>query len=426
MIFKPFKQQAAFLRSKARIKLAASGKRGGKTEIGAIHTIINLEQRPGYIYSPVDEYIAVIIAPTMDMLRRLSFKKFMGFSKPFRPIINRSHFEVKWPNGSIVYGISADRPERLEGIKANYIWIDESLQVPEQIFTEALARVADTKGQIVLTGSLGVQYTNPKSHWVYRHFKQKPIADSEAFEWSTADNPHFPQEELERLKDTLDPQTYKQLFEISWDTQSTAMVYEQFSEANIIRGYRYNPELETSVCVDWGWTHPMSVGYFQYDPKKDIVYLFDEIFSSRMTINELWDRMKSKPYRVHNYYCDIAGNQERELAGRSNTAWFKKEANVHFKYRQSGILHGISIVRSYICNARGQRKFYIDEVTCPHSVAGLKSYRYEEKNGMIVSEMPLKKDDDAVDMMRYYFVNRHDFTRTGEQFTELNRYKIGG
>lgn len=123
MIFKPFRQQLEFLKSDARIRLIASGKRSGKTESGAIESIIHAETQPGWNGSTVDEYIGIILAPTQDMLRRLSLKKFMGYAKPFAPEVHKTFNEVRWHNGSLIYGLSADRPQRMEGIKASWVWL---------------------------------------------------------------------------------------------------------------------------------------------------------------------------------------------------------------------------------------------------------------------------------------------------------------
>ena len=97
--------------------------------------------------------------------------------------------------------------------------------------------------------------------------------------------------------------------------------------------------------------------------------------------------------------------------------------NIHFKYRKTSIVHGIAVVRSYIKNVRGQRRLYVSD-KCVKTIDGMKNYSYDEKDGIISSELPIKKDDDAVDALRYYFVNRHDFSRNKEQFQELSRWKM--
>ena len=407
MRYAPHDKQQLFHESRARIRGAFAGKRGGKTEAGAIETVLCMEEKRGYRYSDIDPYIGVIIAPTSDMLRRLSIQKLLAYSKHFITNYHQTHQEIDWHNGGRIYGISADKPQRLEGIKANFIWMDEVFQMDEQIFLEAMARVSDTQGFIVCTGSLGTQYNNPKSHWCYKHFKEKPLADSECFEWTTAENPYYPIEELERLKDTLDPRTYRQMFEIDWSVPGTALVYDQFDEGNTTKGYVYNPKLPTSVSIDWGWAHPAVALFCQHDPATDKIYVFDEIVKSKMTIEQMYQQIMSKPYRVDNYYCDIAGNQEREQTGISNVQWFKNKG-INFKFRTASIQQTISLVRSYIKNSHGISRLIIDEQRCPKLVDNIKNYSYPQKDGIIVNENPIKENDDCVDALRYYIMNAHD------------------
>ncbi len=101
--------------------------------------------------------------------------------------------------------------------------------------------------------------------------------------------------------------------------------------------------------------------------------------------------------------CDIAGNQEREQTGISNINWFK-DRDIEFRRRATAITYGIPIVRSFIRNGKGEAKFFVDP-SCKRTIDGIKQYRYQEKDGSIVNENPVKKDDDAVDCLRYFAVN---------------------
>lgn len=419
--FRAFSHQIDFLKSTARINGAFAGKRGGKTEVGAVRGIMYSDDLRGWDHSPIDPYLGLIIAPTDNMLRRLSMKKFYAcaknFLQPGAKGYNRSNQEMRFNNGAEVYGISADRPERMEGLKANWGWIDEVFQVKEQVFLEAVARVSDTGGDLWCTGSLGVQYKNPKAHWAYKYFKESPLLDTKCFEWGTEDNPYFGTSEIARLQAMLDPATFKQMFKLSWDTPGTLLVYDTFTSDNVIdAGYIFRPELPVMVCVDWGWAHPMAVGFFQYDHTKDEVVLFDEIIGSRLTLDALWLMIQKRMapvsqggsgYRVQEWFCDIAGNQEREQTGKSNVKWFK-DKGVIFKFRTSAITYGITIVRNFMLDGSGGRHFKVCGVRCPKSLAGIRNYSYREKDGILVNENPVKKDDDACDMIRYLFVNKFD------------------
>lgn len=406
IIFKPWGVQEDILDDNRRIIGAFAGKRGGKTEIGAVKSILYHEQKLNKIEGDLDPYLGVIMAPTYDMLRRLSLRKFKQYASPFIKKELKNPIELTWHDDSLIYGLSADRPERIEGIKASWIWIDEVFQVSEQLFLECRARTADTQGFLLCTGSLGVQFINPKQHWAYKYFKEKIDADTACYEWITSDNPHFPKSEIEKLKDLLDPITYRAMFELSWDTSAKNAVYADFDELNMIESYIYNPEFETYVSIDWGWAHPMACLFFQYDRKNDIVYLFDEIVSSQLKLEKLHTMIIKKGYKIKGFCCDIAGNQEREQTGISNIRWFHSKG-ISFKFTRSLINYGIPIVRSYIKTTRGLTKFYVNSL-CKKSIDSLKNYRYDEKDGVILNENPIKKDDDAVDGIRYFFVNYLD------------------
>ena len=293
--------------------------------------------------------------------------------------------------------------------------------MPEQIFLESMARVADTQGKIWCTGSLGIQYTNPKNHWIYRHFIEKPLADSEVFTWPTLENPYFPKAELERLKDTLDARTYQALFNLNWDIQPANRVYEEFSEENLKEG-SYDPNLETYVSVDWGWTHRAVCLFIQYDPKLDCVYVIDEIAESKLLLDQFFEKIKKRPYNIKDYFCDISGKQEQAQTGLSNIAWFRNNG-IFFRYRKVGIAHSVALVRSYVKNMQGVRRLFINPKKCPKLVDGMTNYAYDLKNGEIDSELPLKKEDDEVDALRYFFANRLDFTRPKDSFVEFDRWK---
>lgn len=438
-IFTPWGPQKDIIKCGKRTICAFAGKRGGKTEIGAIKAGMIHEYKPNEEFMGVDPYLGVIMAPTRDMLTRLSWKKFTAYWHPFCQKIITSPHTIHWHDHvenkyeSMIIGVSATHPERIEGIKAFWIWIDEAWQIKEQMLLEILARTADTEGYIILTGSLGVQFVNPKQHYIYKTYVVNKDKDPDlgVFEWASADNPYFKKSEIEKLKRTLDAKSFQAMFTITYDLMPKGAVYEEWDDDNEIQGYTYNPKLETYISIDWGWTHPMSCGFYQYDRSKDFVYKFGEIVGSRMTLDQLYQKIVNQPWiktiqdyrqeeapngeiqmvqyaritNVTDWVCDIAGSQEREQIGFSNIRYLKTRYKIKFKCRSLGILKGIGVVRSYIKNSVGKRRFFVDVVNCPKTVDGIKRYKFPEKDGIIINELPEKKEDDEVDETRYFFVN---------------------
>jgi hypothetical protein len=382
--------------------------------VAYIDDIMKAETQPNYVDNGVDPYLLIILAPTEQMLKKLVWPKFRAFARPFEADFNKSENRLLWKKkNSVIYGISSEKIQRMEGLKVNHIHMTEVFQMSEYAFLESLARTADTKGTITLDGSLGPQIINPKTTWPYRRFKQKIFPDTQIWEWGTKDNPYFPQDELIRLKDTLDPTTFKAMFDIEWDTSPTSAVYEEFNDQNVMQHYAYNPNLPTYVSVDFGWVHAMAATFWQWDKRTDTIYLFDEIIKSKITIDELHNLIMAKPYNYTDFCCDIAGNQEREQTGISNVQWFRTKG-IHFKFRSTAILYGIPILRSYIKDGKGRRRLFVS-AQCVKSIDGFRQYRYAEKDGMIVNENPIKVDDDAVDSARYFAVNFLDKSREGRQ-----------
>ena len=343
------------------------------------------------------------------MLRDLSWKKFMAYAKPFIKREWQSPLTVEWHDGSEVRGVSADRPERLEGKKVHWGWVDEVFQVSEQFYLEMIARTSDTQGYILATGSLGIQYINPKAHWAYRTFKQSKDPNVFCIEWSTKDNPYFPQQEITRLKETLDQRTFDAMFDIKWDTIAKNAVSSDWSDKNEC-AFEYDPELPLYVSIDWGWAHPMAVLFIQYNPRYDHVYVIDEIIESKLKLEHLWLMIKERGYEITDWCCDIAGNQEREQTGISNVEWFentwKREGfNYEFKCRSSAVNYGVSLVRRYIRTASGQTKLFVNPEKCPVLLDHLKNYRYPEREGILLNENPVKELDDGADCLRYWFLN---------------------
>lgn len=407
IVFKPFGIQKDFLKSRARIRGAFSGKRSGKTEIGSIASILMQEKKPNWVDNKIDPYLGVIIGPTIDMTKRLSWKKFMAYAKPFVKSDTVSPLFAKWHDNSEVIGISADRPERLEGLKANWIWIDEVLQCSEQLFLECRARIADSEGFIICTSSLGVQYINPKQHWAYKYFVENPDDLTEYFTWSTIDNPYFPKEEINRLKESLDARTFRAMFEIDWDTTPLHAVYPDFSDENIL-SFDLNPKFETIIGIDWGYAHPMAVCFLQYDRVNDIFYQFDEILKSKLTLDKLYQLIKTKidHYNLKDikWVADVAGNQEREQLGYSNIKHFWTNWGIRIQSSRMKVLKSIAIVRSYVKNSNDRVRYFVHP-RCQGSIDGFKRYSYVVKDGIVQNENPQKVDDDMMDCIRYGIVN---------------------
>lgn len=356
MIYKAFDKQIQLIKDPSWGRGAFAAKRSGKTEAMIIDCLKESQEKPNFTPNDRDPWQAGLIEPTAEMTRKILIPKFESIAKPVIAERYKTDNRYTLDGGEVVYLGSGDKPNRWEGGKYNYIGIDEIFQQKETLFDECYARILDSNGRLLVGGSLGTNIINPKKTWVYRRLIEIGMPGFKVFQWATQDNPHIPKEQIEKAKHTLDPVTFRQMFEINWDIVAGNRVYADFTEDNISEAYMYNPLLPTYCSIDWGWAHPVACLFYQYDPQLDRIIVFDEIVQSRLKLDELWAKIQSKGYNIRQWYCDIAGDQEREQTAVSNIQYFKEKFGVHFKYRKLRVLPTIALVRTFVLNSKGVRR----------------------------------------------------------------------
>jgi len=163
------------------------------------------------------------VAPTYGDARAILDYTLMAFlpQEAYRPedILKAEH-QIKLLNGSEILWRSADEPERLRALgDLDGVWLDEAEQMKPVVFTIVQGRVARRQGKILITTSpqkwFGAE-TRKRASWIYELLAEHGITlepgvceyyggDVAAVNWSVDDNPYFPGEEVQRLRDQYGP-----------------------------------------------------------------------------------------------------------------------------------------------------------------------------------------------------------------------------
>ena len=141
---------------KTQFGAAVAGVQSGKTFLGAYWAGKKITEFP--------KSSGAIIAPTYNILRAATLKKFFDVFPQLRSHFKEQKGEIHLPTGGIVYVRSADNPLGIEGITANWIWLDEGGMTSQLTWTVLRSRVSMTRGQILIT-------TTPYNMgWLYMDF----------------------------------------------------------------------------------------------------------------------------------------------------------------------------------------------------------------------------------------------------------------
>jgi len=197
-------KQKEIVQSNARFKVVRAGRRSGKSTVEIEEMVFTavMQKNRNIFY----------IAPTQKQARSIIWEALKGRLAGIGEA-NESRLEMKVPTQdggfSIIYVAGWENRENFRGMKAHLIVFDETDTMKDffigwqEIFRPALT---DTAGKATFIG------TPKKENPNLRRLEKLAEKDNDwqNFTFPTSDNPHIPKEELEKAKEEIDHNTYRQ------------------------------------------------------------------------------------------------------------------------------------------------------------------------------------------------------------------------
>jgi len=380
----PHEHQTRFHESNARIRLILSGIRGGKTVAGMNEAIrVSLNGKPPFV---PQRNVGAIVAATYPMLRDVVLPEFFKFCPEDLLVqFSAAEFKAVLANGSIILFRSADNPERLRGLDLNWFWMDEAAIAKKSAYDILLGRISQKGGIAWLT-------TTPKGYnWlykeVYKKFEEK-LKEYDVVIFRSTDNPYFPKEEIERMKQIYTEDFFQQELEAKF-ILATGLVYKTYNPLIHLKDIPEKHYPRTIAGVDWGYTNPSCIEVIGIDAD-DHFNVIQEWYHKNKLIEETTHAAQqlAQTYHITTFYCDPSEPQfitQFQRAGLSAIG-----ANNDVRY-------GINAVGEQF-----HRDHLLIDKKCKHLSEELLNYRYpEEKEEKPVQELPVKVDDHACDALRY-------------------------
>lgn len=206
----PHNKQKDIINSHARFKIIRAGRRSGKTTL-------EIEEMLFEAVSGKDRNV-FYIAPTQKQARSIIWEALKSRINTLGEA-NESRLEMKIPTVdggfSIIYIAGWENRENFRGMKAHMIVFDELDTMRnffvgfQEIFRPALT---DTAGKANFIG------TPKKENPNLRRLEKIAETDSDyqSFHFKTSDNPHIPESEIEKARQELDFDTFKQEFDAEY------------------------------------------------------------------------------------------------------------------------------------------------------------------------------------------------------------------
>ncbi|MGD8500379.1 MAG: hypothetical protein PVJ86_07010, partial [Phycisphaerales bacterium] len=168
------------------------------------------------------------------------------------------------------------------------------------------------------------------------------------------------------------------------------VVFDEFDPAVHVQPIDYDPNLPLYRALDFGFVNPFVCLWIQVD-RAGVVRVIDEYVRSRATIDVHAEQMKNRTpvpeEQVASTFCDPAGKSVNDVTGTSVIRELRA-LGVMTRFRRSGILEGIELIRRAIRSGDGQSSLIISP-KCQRLIEAMQCYHYPESRSA-AGELPLK------------------------------------
>ena len=238
-------------------------RRAGKT-VSAVNDLITKA-----LYNPREAPRYAYVAPLLKQAKQIAWEYLKKFSAPYDPKINESELYVELlalPNKPRITIYGADNPDAFRGLYLDGAVLDEFGNMRLSIWREILLpALMDRNGWIIFMGT-----PNGPNHFrdMWYEAERKPA-------WGRLFLPvsitqQFSQEQLQNMKDIMDPEEYLQEMECSFEASVRGAVYARQMEATVNAGrigsFPLQRGLPVHVAMDLGWNDDTTMGFFQERP----------------------------------------------------------------------------------------------------------------------------------------------------------------
>lgn len=419
--YEPHSGQQKFHDSEARFRVACCGRRYGKSTMAAR----DLEP---YLFLPDKQFW--IVGPTYDLGEKefrviwhdLMVKLGLGSDKRIRKSFNKRSgvMFIEFPWHTRLEVRSADHPENLVGESLDGVILSEAAKHRHDTWERFIRpALADKRGFATFC-------TTPEGHnWLYDLYQYGQ--DSTMPEWESWRMPSwentavFPEGRNDSEILMVEKTTSEEWFAQEYAAEFTAFVgkiYPEFDDQlHIVDNYQYRPEWSNYLFVDWGFVNALVMLDVQISPQDD-VYVWRETYVSRRRLEEVIQEHKYRDhpegYRIETAYADSA---DPEAVLTMNKLLCPCIALPEAKENWRA---GVEVVKRFLkpyatgeFDAYGEpvksAKLFVDR-SCRNTIREFQNYRMKptSPSGLDPAEAPFKRDDHAMDAIRYGLMHLYE------------------
>ncbi len=408
-------KQMIFHKCKKNNRWVFGGNRSGKTECGAVESVWLARGIHPYRENRKNVF-GWVVSVSQQVQRDVAQKKILHYlSKrdivdiimcsgrkdcPENGVIDQLIVKNELGGTSIIGFKSCDQGrEKFQGASLDFVWFDE--EPPKDVYDECQMRLLDKCGTTfgTMTPLKGLTFIYDEIYMNCNHSKEVWY---EFMEW--ADNPYLNAKEVEKLsatlsKDLLDTRRYGKF------KAGSGMVYGEFDEnVHVLKEPFPIPfDWQDSLSIDPGLNNPLSCHFYAVDYDGNI-YVVAEHYEAEKTVDYHAKKIKEIAESL-NWHARSDGRLEALIDSAANQKTLASSKSVTELFFEHGISCNPKVNKDKFAGiARVKEYFAMNKIfifpCCENLIREIKSYRWGE------GDIPVKKDDHALDELRYFIMSK--------------------
>lgn len=271
-LYRPHALQRKFHNSKARFRVAATGRQFGKSTMANMEMLRKAWENPGTKYA----FISPVFSQAKEQYRRM-----ISFLPP--DVITRksdTELRIDLITGSYMEYLSGDNPHSLRGKTLDGVLVDEVRDQHPDLWRVVI------RPMITTTGGWAVFISTPNGFDSFYDLSLRAQTDKnwEFFTGPSTCNPLFTQEEFESAKKDMSEAQFAQEILAEFRDLTKGKAYITFTDANIVeqnpfakQGEKWCQHLPIILAPDFN-LHPMAWGLGQVKEGLPYWHWADEIY----------------------------------------------------------------------------------------------------------------------------------------------------
>lgn len=305
---------------------------------------------------------------------------FEQYGLNFDMMLNRSDYFIKFDSGAKINLIALDNAGKARGARRDILFINEANLIPYATVEQLIIRTRKT---------VFIDYNPTNAFWVHNEIMPKNPDTALLIKSTYKDNPFLTDQEVAELESRRGDgnNNFWRVFGLGELGIAEGLVFENVT-ARTITDEELNRFDIIYQGIDWGYIHPFVFVKCCYDDNNRILYVFDEIYQSRLSSPQQMELVKEK----QDLYSDIiADSADPQAIGD----FWDNGFNIFPANKTPGSrVHGYRFLQ-------GLKEIVIDPARCPNILKEFQSMEYlKDKDGNYVNDYP-KVNDDGIDALRY-------------------------